>query len=78
LCLATTVMHAYGHKWACQLVYNPHLAVGLGLSDGEGMEHLWSRLMKLIGIKHSSLVSGISLPGFFLTHVFQRENGRSG
>jgi len=31
-------MHAYGHEWACQLVYNPHLISGLGLSDGEGTE----------------------------------------
>ncbi|KIJ08569.1 hypothetical protein PAXINDRAFT_88680, partial [Paxillus involutus ATCC 200175] len=23
LCFATTAMHAYGHEWACQLVYNP-------------------------------------------------------
>ncbi|KIK15530.1 hypothetical protein PISMIDRAFT_16447 [Pisolithus microcarpus 441] len=32
---ATTAMHAYGHEWACQLVYNPRLISGLGLSDGE-------------------------------------------
>jgi len=22
-CFATTTMHAYGHEWACQLMYNP-------------------------------------------------------
>ncbi|KAG0701303.1 hypothetical protein DFH29DRAFT_982784 [Suillus ampliporus] len=44
LCLATTVMHAYGHEWACQLVHNPRMYIGLGLSDGEGTERLWSRL----------------------------------
>lgn len=53
---ATTAMHAYGHEWACQLVYNPRLNVGLGLSDGEGTERLWSRLIKLIGIERSSSV----------------------
>ena len=53
-------MHAYGHEWACQLVYNPRLSVGLGLSDGEGTEWLWSRLIKLIGIKCSSSVSNPS------------------
>ncbi|KAG6369027.1 hypothetical protein JVT61DRAFT_1973 [Boletus reticuloceps] len=51
---ATSAMHAYGHEWACQLVYNPRLATGLGLSDGEGTERLWSRLIKLIGIERSS------------------------
>ena len=54
-------MHTYGHEWACQLVYNPCLAAGLGLSDGEGTECLWSHLIKLIGIEHSSLVSLIIL-----------------
>jgi len=39
---ATTAMHVYGHEWACQLIYNPHIASGLGLSDGEGTEQLWS------------------------------------
>ncbi|KAG9309293.1 hypothetical protein JVU11DRAFT_10780 [Chiua virens] len=51
---ATTAMHAYGHEWACQLVYNPRLTEGLGLSDGEGTECLWSRLIRLIRIKRSS------------------------
>ena len=54
-------MHTYGHEWACQLVYNLHLAPGLGLSDGEGTEHLWSHLIKLIGIECSSSVSLIIL-----------------
>ncbi|KIM65573.1 hypothetical protein SCLCIDRAFT_112809, partial [Scleroderma citrinum Foug A] len=39
---ATTAMQAYGHEWSGQLVYNPHLASGLGLSDGKGAERLWS------------------------------------
>jgi hypothetical protein len=49
-------MHAYGHERACQLVFNPRMAVGLGLSDGEGTERLWSRLTKLITIERSSSV----------------------
>ncbi|KAG1787714.1 hypothetical protein EV424DRAFT_1476683 [Suillus variegatus] len=51
---ATTAMHAYGHEWACQLIYNPRMIVGLGLSDGEGTERLWSRFVRLIGIQRSS------------------------
>ncbi|KAI5989201.1 hypothetical protein F5J12DRAFT_728006 [Pisolithus orientalis] len=49
ICCATTAMHAYGHKWACQLAHNPHITTGLGLSDGEGTKHLWSCFTKLIG-----------------------------
>ncbi|KAG2078054.1 hypothetical protein BDR04DRAFT_1000226, partial [Suillus decipiens] len=36
----TTAMHAYGHEWACQLEYNPHMCTSLGLSDGERTERL--------------------------------------
>ncbi|KAG1755309.1 hypothetical protein EDD22DRAFT_981585 [Suillus occidentalis] len=46
---ATTAMHAYGHEWACQLEHNPWMCVGLGLSDGEGTERLWSCFVRLIG-----------------------------
>ncbi|KZV91813.1 hypothetical protein EXIGLDRAFT_586121, partial [Exidia glandulosa HHB12029] len=50
LVFATSAMHAYAHQWTCQLGYNPRFKTGLGLSDGEGVERLWSRLRKLIGI----------------------------
>ncbi|KAG6805157.1 hypothetical protein H0H92_000503, partial [Tricholoma furcatifolium] len=50
----TNVMHAYVHQWACQLVYNPRMQRGLGLTDGEGVERLWSRMRKLIGITRTS------------------------
>ncbi|KAK1234210.1 hypothetical protein PQX77_002586 [Marasmius sp. AFHP31] len=49
--LATAVMHAYGHQWVCQLHYNPHMRIGLGITDGEGTERLWSRLRKVIGLE---------------------------
>lgn len=50
-------MHAYGHQWSCQLVYNPRLREGFGLTDGEGVERLWSRMRKLIGVCRNSAVS---------------------
>jgi hypothetical protein len=59
---ATTAMHAYGHEWACQLVYNPRICVGLGLSDGEGTERLWSRLVRLIGVERTSSVCTLLFP----------------
>ncbi|KAF7968760.1 hypothetical protein HWV62_29352 [Athelia sp. TMB] len=45
---AVSVFHAYGHQWACQVVYHPRKCCGFGLSDGEGCERLWSALRKLI------------------------------
>lgn len=53
-------MHAYAHQWSCQLVYNPRLREGVGLTDGEGVERLWSRLRKLIGITRTSGVGDLS------------------
>ncbi|KAJ7790856.1 hypothetical protein B0H14DRAFT_2396104 [Mycena olivaceomarginata] len=41
-------MHAFGHRWVCQLVYSPRCHDGAGLSDMEGVERLWSRIRKLI------------------------------
>ena len=57
LLLVTAVMHAYGHQWACQLVYNPRLREGLGLTEGEGTERIWSKFRKLIGVTRTSGVS---------------------
>ncbi|KZP27497.1 hypothetical protein FIBSPDRAFT_730602 [Athelia psychrophila] len=50
---AISVMHAYAHQWACQIAYNPRMRCGLGLTDGEGVERLWSRLCRLIRITRS-------------------------
>ena len=58
-------MHAFGHQWSCQLIYNPRLKEGLGLTDGEGVERTWSRLRGLIGIERHS---GVSLSLFPLTY----------
>ncbi|KAI6018346.1 hypothetical protein EDC04DRAFT_2869985 [Pisolithus marmoratus] len=53
---AISVFHAFGHQWACQLIYHPHKREGLGLSDGEGCEHFWSSIKGLIPSLH---VSGV-------------------
>ncbi|EED85446.1 predicted protein [Postia placenta Mad-698-R] len=57
LIFAISAMHAYGHQWACQIVYNPRLCEGLRLTDGEGVERLWARLRKLIPITRLSVRS---------------------
>ncbi|KAI7942221.1 hypothetical protein MJO28_012248 [Puccinia striiformis f. sp. tritici] len=48
LSFGTSVFHAYVHNWICQLDYHPRLNEGWGLSDGEGLERLWSYLSPLI------------------------------
>ena len=79
LCFATTAMHAYGHEWACQLVFNPHLSVRLSLTDGEGTERLWSCMIKLIGIEHLSLVRlSLTLIVANLNQLFKSSNAAFG
>jgi hypothetical protein len=55
---AISVFHAYGHQWACQIIYHPRKCEGFGLSDGEGCERLWSALKHLIAPLR---VSGVSV-----------------
>ncbi|THU87648.1 hypothetical protein K435DRAFT_681343, partial [Dendrothele bispora CBS 962.96] len=43
-----SVFHAYGHNWACQLIYHPRKCQGFGLCDGEGCERCWSSLSHLV------------------------------
>lgn len=71
-------MHAYGHQWSCQLVYNPRLRAGLGLSEGEGTERLWSRLRKLIGLTRSSAVCFPFIRCFSKLNEISREHEDSG
>jgi Kyakuja-Dileera-Zisupton transposase len=56
LTFAVSVFHAYGHQWACQLIYHPRKCCGFGFSDGEGCERFWSLIRKLIP---SLRVSGV-------------------
>ncbi|ESK88101.1 hypothetical protein Moror_10728 [Moniliophthora roreri MCA 2997] len=43
-----SVFHAFGHRWACQVVYHPHKCAGFGLSDSKGCERFWHSISKLI------------------------------
>lgn len=53
---ALAVFHAYGHEWACQLLYHPRKCIGFGLTDGEGCERNWSLIKPLISVLR---VSGV-------------------
>ncbi|KAG1765261.1 hypothetical protein EV702DRAFT_1182515 [Suillus placidus] len=55
---AISVFHAYGHQWACQIIYHPCKCEVFGLSDGEGCKHLWSALKHLIA---PLCISGVSV-----------------
>ncbi|XP_078659031.1 uncharacterized protein LOC144904191 isoform X1 [Branchiostoma floridae x Branchiostoma belcheri] len=42
--LAIPIFHLYGHKTPCQILYSTRRKEGFGLTDGEGMERIWSHL----------------------------------
>ncbi|KAJ7805103.1 hypothetical protein B0H14DRAFT_3485385, partial [Mycena olivaceomarginata] len=46
--LAVSVFHAFGHEWACQLLYHPRKRVGFGFTNGEGAERIWNSIRHLI------------------------------
>ncbi|EJD49274.1 hypothetical protein AURDEDRAFT_59670 [Auricularia subglabra TFB-10046 SS5] len=48
LTFGVSVFHAYGHQWACQIVFHPRKRDSFGLSDGEGCERFWSAIRHLI------------------------------
>ena len=62
-----SVFHAFGHQWACQLIYHPHKCKGFGLRDGEGCERFWSSIKLLIP---STCVSGVGLTQNFNPYIF--------
>ncbi|KAH9458580.1 hypothetical protein Pst134EB_010877 [Puccinia striiformis f. sp. tritici] len=47
LTFGTSIFHSYVHNWMCQLDYNPRFNTGWGMSDGEGLERMWSYLSPL-------------------------------
>ncbi|KAJ7895431.1 hypothetical protein B0H13DRAFT_1624347, partial [Mycena leptocephala] len=48
IAFAVSFFHAFGHEWACQLLYHPRKCRGFGLSDGEGCERFWNSIRHLI------------------------------
>ncbi|PLW51113.1 hypothetical protein PCASD_02437 [Puccinia coronata f. sp. avenae] len=53
----TAFFHSYVHDWPCQLQFNPQYNNGWGLTDGEGLERLWSYLSALVGPLSNKLES---------------------
>ncbi|KAJ7257320.1 hypothetical protein C8J57DRAFT_1516785 [Mycena rebaudengoi] len=48
LAFAVSVFHAFGHEWACQLLYHPRKRKGFGFTNGEGCERFWHSISHLI------------------------------
>ncbi|KAF8207303.1 hypothetical protein K438DRAFT_2084583 [Mycena galopus ATCC 62051] len=48
IAFAVSVFHAFGHEWACQLLYHPCKRGGFGFTNGEGAEHFWNSIRHLI------------------------------
>ncbi|KAJ7733445.1 hypothetical protein B0H16DRAFT_1732258 [Mycena metata] len=48
LAFTVSVFHAFGHEWACQLLYHPRKHIGFGFTNGEGCERFWHSISHLI------------------------------
>ena len=40
--LIVGIFHSYAHEYACQVLYSPRMIEGMGWTDGEDVERLWS------------------------------------
>ena len=45
---ALSIFHAFAHTHECQIRYHPRQLNGIGLTDGESLERLWSYLGKFV------------------------------
>lgn len=43
-----SIFHAYSHTLKCQNTYHPRKIENIGLSDGEGLERIWSTLAHFV------------------------------
>ncbi|KAH9808123.1 hypothetical protein DFH28DRAFT_1088139 [Melampsora americana] len=48
LIIGTGAWHSYAHERSCQILYNPRLNDDWGMSDGEGLERIWSAFTDLV------------------------------
>ncbi|KAF8160514.1 hypothetical protein K438DRAFT_1548266, partial [Mycena galopus ATCC 62051] len=48
IAFAVSVFHAFGHEWACQLLYHPRKRLGFGFTNGESAECFWNSIRHLI------------------------------
>ncbi|XP_066300410.1 uncharacterized protein [Branchiostoma lanceolatum] len=75
LSLAVDVFHSYGHKPLCQVQYNTRRREGFGLTDGEGVESLWSFLRRFSRItKEMTQAHRIEKPTDALSHFAMRKS----
>ncbi|KAI8138660.1 hypothetical protein BJV82DRAFT_523101, partial [Fennellomyces sp. T-0311] len=42
--------HAYAHSMQCQIDYHPRYQSDMAMTDGEGMERIWSYLGNFVSI----------------------------
>lgn len=75
----TSLFHSFVHEWACQLDYNPRLNEGWGLSDGEGMEIIWSDFEPLVRpLRYSTKQHWLTALNFRAMHRNEQGRHRSG
>ncbi|KAJ7801249.1 hypothetical protein B0H14DRAFT_3092472 [Mycena olivaceomarginata] len=71
---AVSVFHAFGHWWACQIVYHPLKCIGFGLTNREGCECFWHSISNLIAYLR---VSGYHRRLFTLDFQIEQDNRAS-
>lgn len=75
LMFGTGAWHSYAHIRLCQIKYSPRLNPDWGMSDGEGVERIWSELCDLVAVLRYS-TKDHCLWALHLQEVFYNEKGK--
>ena len=68
-----SIFHAYAHSMKCQLKYHPRIQEGIGLTDGESLERIWSYLGRFVSnTKHMRPAHRLDILSLAIEHISKR------
>lgn len=68
-----SIFHAYAHSVKCQLKYHPRIQEGIGLTDGESLERIWSYLGRFVSnTKHMRPAHRLDILSLAIQHISNR------
>ena len=70
---SVSIFYAYAHSVKCQLKYHPRIQEGIGLTDGESLERIWSYLGRFVSnTKHMRPAHRLDILSLAIQHISQQ------
>src|SRR5438128_101236 len=68
-----SIFHSYADSVKCQLKYHPIIQEGIGLTDGESLERIWSYLGRFVSnTKHMHPSHRLDILSLAIQHISNR------